>query len=76
MSSSLMLFYWWCASQNINKESGKLRELLLIEEFKGCLPPEVKTHLDKQKVDTLQRAATLADDYSLTHHKVFSRDNA
>jgi len=41
-------------SQNINKEYGKLRELLLIE---SCLPPEVKTYLDEQKVDTLQRAA-------------------
>lgn len=71
------LFDRWCASQNIKGEYVKLRELLLIEEFKSCLPPEVKTYLDEQKVDTLQRAATLADDYSLTHRKVFSGpDNA
>ena len=31
----------------------------------------MKTYLDEQKVDTLQRAATLADDYTLTHRKVF-----
>ena len=49
----------------------KLQEMLLIEEFKSSLPPEVKTYLDEQKVDTLQRAATLADDYTLTHCKVF-----
>ena len=35
----------------------------------------MKTYLDKQKVDTLQRAATLADDFSLIHCKVLSRVN-
>ena len=36
------------------------------------LPPnEVKTYLDKNKVETLSSAATLADNYTLTHQKVF-----
>ena len=47
------LFDRWCASQNVNGDFMKLREMLLIEEFKSCLPPEVKTYLDEQKVDTL-----------------------
>ena len=33
----------------------------------------MKTYLDEQKVETLQRAATLADDYFLTHRKVFQK---
>ena len=69
------LFDRWCASQNTNGEYAKLRELILIEEFKSCLSPEVKTYLDEQKVETLQRAATLADDYSLTHRKVFLKSD-
>ena len=45
----------------------RLRELLLIEQFKNCLPNEVKTYLDENKVEILHRAATLADNYTLTH---------
>ena len=51
----------------------KLRQLLLLEEFKNCLPSEVKTYLDEHKVESLQRGATLADDYTLTHIKDFLR---
>ena len=33
--------------------------------MKNCLPNEVKTYLDEKKVETLHRAATLADNYTL-----------
>ena len=65
------LFDRWCTSQNVNGEYAKLRQLLLLEEFKNCLPSEVKTYLDEHKVESLQRGATLADDYTLTHKRVF-----
>ena len=32
---------------------------------------EIKTYLSEQKVDTLENAAWLADDYSLTHKVTF-----
>ena len=32
---------------------------------------EIKTYLSEQKVDTLDNAAWLADDYSLTHKVIF-----
>jgi len=38
-----------------------------MEEFKNCLPSEIKTHLDEQKIDSLYQAAVHADDYPLTH---------
>ena len=65
------LFDQWCTSQSVNEEYAKLRQLLLLEEFKNCLPNEVKTYLDEHKVESLQRAATLADDYALTHKRIF-----
>jgi len=46
--------------------------LILLEEFKGCVPIKVKTYLEEQKVEELQRAATLADDYKLTHQGMSS----
>ena len=64
-----------CGSKEINGEFEKLRQLILVEEFKDCLPTEIKTYLDEQKVDNLHQAATRADDYALTHKNSFSRPN-
>ena len=43
----------------------------MIEEFKRGVNSEIKTYLSEQKVDTLDNAACLADDYSLTHKVTF-----
>ena len=59
------LFNRWCTSKEINDNFEKLRQLLLIEEFKKCLLGEVKTYLDENKVETLSQAGVLADDYIL-----------
>ena len=40
---------------------------MLMEGFKNCLPSDIKTYLDEQRIDTLHQAATHADDYALTH---------
>lgn len=49
-----------------------LRELILLEEFKSCLPERVVVYLNEQKVDSLSQAAVLADEFVLTHKAVFS----
>ena len=61
------LFDRWCTSKDICGNYEKLRQLILIEEFKKCLPSEVKTYIDEKKVETLNQAAVMADDYILTH---------
>ena len=53
------------------REFDKLRQLVLIQEFKACVPVNIKTYINKQKAVTLQQAAVLANDYSLTHRGVF-----
>ena len=40
---------------------------MLLEEFNKCVPTPIKTYLEEQKVNEMQRAASLADDYKLTH---------
>ena len=47
------------------------REVMLLEEFKNSVRREVKTHLEEQKVDTLRKAAKMADEYELTHKEEF-----
>ena len=61
------LFDRWCSSHKVDKDHEKLRQLVLIEEFKRCIHSDVRTFIDEQKADTLDNAARLADDYSLTH---------
>ena len=65
------LFDKWCSSKKVGQDFEKIRQLLLIEEFKWGLSNEIKTYLSEQKVDTLDNAAWLADDYSLTHKVTF-----
>ena len=61
------LFNKWCASQQVGNSFDKLKQLVLLEEFKKCVPTPIKTYLEEQKVNELQRAESLADDYEHTH---------
>ena len=36
-------------------------------EFKDKVRPDIRSHLDQQKVEELEKAAVMADDYALTH---------
>ena len=44
---------------------------MLIENFKRCINPDVKSFLDEKEVEILEKAARLADDYTLTHKVSF-----
>ena len=60
------LFDRWCNSMRVDQDHDKLRQLVLLEEFKRCVPRDVKTFIDDQKADSLEQA-----DYSLTHKVSF-----
>lgn len=45
--------------------------MLLLEEFKRCLPDCIVVYLNEQKVSYLSCAAVLADEYMLTHETTF-----
>ena len=62
------LFDRWCCSKKISQNYDKLRQLMLVEEFKRCIQSDVKTFLDEKQVETLEEAA---DDYYLTHKVSF-----
>ena len=61
------LFDRWCLSKKVNKDFEKLRQLILIEEFKRLIPFHMKTFIDEKQVENLEQAADLADEYFLTH---------
>ncbi len=66
-----VLFDKWCTASKAS-DFDSLRELMLLEEFKGCLSERVVVYLNEQKVTTLSHAAVLADEFVLTHKNVFS----
>ena len=65
------LFDRWCSSKKIGSNHEKLRQLLLVEEFKRCINSDIKSFLDEKQVETLEAAARLADNYALTHKVSF-----
>lgn len=65
-----LLFDKWCSATKTD-DFNSLRELVLLEEFKGCLSERVVVYLNEQKVSSLSQAAVLADEFMLTHKGVF-----
>ena len=61
------LFNRWCHSKEIGQDFKKLKQMVLLEEFKDKVRSDIRSHLDEQKVEELEKAAIMADDYALTH---------
>ncbi len=65
------LFEKWCLASKVTTYE-ELQELILLEDFKTCVPENVVVYLNEQKVSKLSDAAVLADEFALTHRTVFS----
>uniref|UniRef100_UPI00358FC06E E3 ubiquitin-protein ligase BRE1A-like n=1 Tax=Myxine glutinosa TaxID=7769 RepID=UPI00358FC06E len=61
------MFDQWCESKGVGKDFETLRDLILVEEFQQCVHEDIKVYLQEKKVPKLWDAATMADDYALTH---------
>ena len=61
------LFNRWCHSTEIGQDFKKLKQMVLLEEFKDKVRPDIRSHLDEQKVEEQEKAVIMADDYGLTH---------
>ena len=61
----------WCNSLRAQTRE-QFRELILLEEFKNCVPDAVAMYLNDQKVTTLAHAAVCADEFVLTHKNTYS----
>ena len=66
----------WCNSRDIGADFEKLRQVIMIEEFKRCVRDDIKTYLDEQKVENLAKAAAYAADYVLTHKSTLNKDRS
>ncbi|KAL2086091.1 hypothetical protein ACEWY4_017150 [Coilia grayii] len=61
----------WCMATEVMSQED-LFNLILIEQFKNCLPEGIATYVSEHQVATVSEAAVLADDYALIHKTKFS----
>ena len=54
-------------SKQVGQDFQKLKQMVLLEEFKDKVRPHIRSHLDEQKLEELEKAAIMADDYASTH---------
>ncbi len=54
----------------------KLRDLIILEQFKNIVPDYIATYINEKKPKDAMEAAVLADDYVLTHKKVYREDRS
>ncbi len=64
-----MLFKWCFATKTTTFE--ELQELVLLEDFKSCVPESLVVHLNEKRIFKLSEAAILSDKFILTHKTVF-----
>ena len=68
-----VFFDRWCTSKQVGEAFEKLRQLILMEEFKRGVHADIKTYLDEKDADSLSQMAVFADEYALTHKSSFNR---
>lgn len=56
-------FDQWVTAKEIGNSYDKLRQLVLIEQFRNCVQGNIKTYLEENKVDNIHDAAIKADEY-------------
>ena len=70
-----ILYDRWCNACSVGSDFAKLRQVMLLEDFKSCVTDDVKMHLEEQQVTELHQAAGLADDFVSTHKNNFVKGN-
>ncbi len=60
-------FNQWVLTKNIGEDYTKLRQLMLLEEFKRQIHEDIRMYLEELKVNDLYEAAKIADEYAMNH---------
>ena len=68
-----ILFDRWYISKKVDSFD-QLKQLMLLEEFKRCVPGDIRSHLAERDISDLQMASKIADNYALTHKGSFNKD--
>ncbi|XP_072906751.1 uncharacterized protein [Hemitrygon akajei] len=66
----------WCTAEIVEEDYWHLRELILIEEFKGCVSEDIRMYLNEKPNKSISEFARFADEYALTHKTKFSSNKS
>ena len=66
-------FNRWCSALEVTSFE-RLCDVIVLEQFIDCVPPEVATHIIERGISTVSDAATVADEYILAHKGKSRRD--
>ncbi|XP_072922009.1 uncharacterized protein [Hemitrygon akajei] len=66
----------WCTAEIVEEDFWRLRELILIEEFKGCVSEDIRMYLNEKPNKSISEFARFADEYALTHKTKFSSNKS
>ena len=70
------IFFNRCSSsEGVGDDHEKLKQLVIIEDFKNGLNNQLKLDVEEKRVRTAQELAVLADEYVLTHKTYKSHEN-
>ncbi|XP_055721489.1 uncharacterized protein LOC129813225 [Salvelinus fontinalis] len=64
-------FNRWCSASAVVTFQG-LCDLIMLEQFKDTIPDRIATYINERKVKNVVEAAVLADEYMLTHKRVYA----
>ncbi|KAJ8340751.1 hypothetical protein SKAU_G00353840 [Synaphobranchus kaupii] len=64
------LFDRWSVAQG-TKTFEQLRDLVIMEEFRNCVPERVAIYLNEQRATQIAQGAILAGEFIITHQRVF-----
>ncbi|XP_076032979.1 uncharacterized protein LOC143020443 [Oratosquilla oratoria] len=71
----LRLFTQWVESEEAHVDLEKLKGLILMEDIRNNIPPDVRANLDQRGIRTLAEAGPAADYYHLTNPRMHSRSH-
>jgi len=64
----------WCTTSKV-QSFGELREMMITEQLKNIIPDQIAVYINKNKPCTAIEAASLADNFFLTHKNRFVYGN-
>ena len=64
-------FDQWCHAMKVQQDFERLRQIILIEEFKESVNFNLRVYIDERAPTNLNEAAYLADEYALIHQSQF-----